>query len=773
MTSGQLMSSQFAESRSLLSVAAILTAFVGCWLLLAGSTPQPWLLVCLFWFMTGSVCWSAACQQIWPSDSSLNSYLPLGYGIASLVSFVLIMLRLGTLPACALGSGFGAISWWLSTRTASAKEPAHSSDVPAPSANAAAFIPLLLTGAYATFLMADQLISAADLRDVSTATTIHGWVDLIVHSNTVLSFSFLPFGSAPISTFDHTQTLLPYHYGSYILASLLTTASGSVSPFLAYLALVSPLGLWLLLLPFADRLLLRPRSGRLEILLLIIAILIVVYSSWVRLISYSLLDPLWLLITSPATLYACAIVLSGLQIASSCRSSFWQLRFGVGLSLAVLLILIFFKVQVAHALLLAVLVAVILTIRLRFRASGDRGPVGLRLPLLITALFITSHLLLNRILGIARANPVQDWLKFLTDLAAVTWKENLPFVDQLTLLPPLAAGLGVLTLCGPLFLAFWVLAARSHQTRPLSSQLMALLIVSFLAGQFVGPPMVWDAAEFQNRSWPMLWCIGAWGLAGWQPRLALQRHRLLTGLLVVALLVFATVLLPQQKSESAASPPLWPDWTIKYYPILISSSDKQSAAALKAQAVLQAEVRSMREGKTTRSDNERIDTMSRSNSMPITHSKPQPIPSAASVEQPADKPAANATPNAKAKTTGTSTSGSSAQSPHGPDYNGRQYFFAANIVPTGDDILYDQPSLIAGLSGSRPVISKLGFQRILTRSKRRQLRFHSVESRYQDLLRRSRLACAQTHRTASDLVTIEGDADQRDLPIVAVCKQLG
>jgi hypothetical protein len=72
----------------------------------------------------------------------------------------------------------------------------------------------------------------------------------------------------------------------------------------------------------------------------------------------------------------------------------------------------------------------------------------LKLPLLITALFITSHLLLNRMLGIARANPVQDWLKFLTDLAAITWKENLPFVDQLTLLPPLAAGLGVLTLWG-------------------------------------------------------------------------------------------------------------------------------------------------------------------------------------------------------------------------------------------------------------------------------------------------------------------------------------
>lgn len=169
MTSGQLMISQFAGARSLLSVTAILTAFVGCWLLLAGSTPQPWLLVCLFWFMTGSVCWSAACQQVWPSDSSLNSYLPLGYGIASLVSFVLIMLRLGTLPACALGSGFGAISWWLSTRTASATEPAYSSDMPSPAGNAAAFIPLLLTGAYATFLMADQLISTADLGDASTS----------------------------------------------------------------------------------------------------------------------------------------------------------------------------------------------------------------------------------------------------------------------------------------------------------------------------------------------------------------------------------------------------------------------------------------------------------------------------------------------------------------------------------------------------------------------------------------------------------------------------
>jgi hypothetical protein len=292
--------------------------------------------------------------------------------------------------------------------------------------------------------------------------------------------------------------------------------------------------------------------------------------------------------------------------------------------------------------------------------------------------------------------------------------------------------------------------------------------------------MVWDAAEFQNRSWPMLWCIGAWGLAGWQPRFALQRHRLLTGLLVVALLVFATVLLPQQKSESAASPPLWPDWTIKYYPFLISWSDKQAAAALKAHAVLQTEVKSMREGKTTRSESEGLDTMSRSNSMPIASSKPQAIPSAASVEHPPEKPAANATlnatpnatANATAKTTVTSTDGSSAQSPHGLDYNGGQYFFAANIVPTGDAILYDQPSLIAGLSGSRPVISKLAFQRILTRYKRRQLRFHSVESRYQDLLRRSRLACAQTHRTAFDLVTIEGDADQRNLPIVAICNQL-
>jgi hypothetical protein len=90
--------------------------------------------------------------------------------------------------------------------------------------------------------------------------------------------------------------------------------------------------------------------------------------------------------------------------------------------------------------------------------------------------------------------------------------------------------------------------------------------------------MPWDQSEFQNRSWPLLWCIGVWLLAGYRMKNEGDYH-IANLSLSFAMLLGSWLILPANKRLSAAQPPL-AEWTKDYYPYTIKSSEKKLAASL-------------------------------------------------------------------------------------------------------------------------------------------------------------------------------------------------
>ena len=210
-------------------IGAILALAVAGWCLLAGMPLTFKSIGIIFIFCSGVVSWASTCSILWPSRCSLNTYLPYGFVLCSLASFILIMLQQGTVVSCMIGSLSGAILFSLTkvviTQINSDKFRIAFTAKITSSSMTSLLIAILIT----TFLLANQLRSIMNLNDTSVNTTINGWSDVILHANTALSLSSLALGQTPVSTLYYTDQIIPYHYASYILSSLSSLVSSYFS----------------------------------------------------------------------------------------------------------------------------------------------------------------------------------------------------------------------------------------------------------------------------------------------------------------------------------------------------------------------------------------------------------------------------------------------------------------------------------------------------------------------------------------------------------------
>jgi hypothetical protein len=635
-------------------IGAILALAVAGWCLLAGLPLTFKSIGIIFIFCSGVVSWASTCSILWPSRCSLNTYLPYGFVLCSLASFILIMLQQGTVVSCVIGSLSGAILFSLtkvvSTQINSNKFRIAFTAKITPSSMTSLVIAILVT----TFLLANQLRSIVNLNDTSVNTTINGWSDVILHANTALSLSSLALGQTPVSTLNYTDQIIPYHYASYILSSVVTSLSPQASPLAAYISIVAPFGCLLILLPLSEHFqAVNPRNATLS-LLGTGSILFFVYSLWVSLIGDSLLDPAWLLMTAPATMYGCALVLSGIQIGASADQR--GLASIVSLTLLTFVLTAFSKIQIAHALLpMAVMIITMAAFKIANQKVGLKSNQWMYLTLSLASL-AAIHLVGNWKLGIGRKQPVAEAISFFSDIAARTWGHanfGLASIANNHWTAPL---LGLMTLCGPLFLIAFISCLGKPPKDEFRAKVILLVAISYGASLLLSPSMPWDDGEFLNRSWPLLWCFGAWALLGSWP-VALERlPRQLLIIISVIAMILGWLLLPEPKRESIASPPNRKDWSKSYYPTSIRLTEKKLAKALK---------------------------QSRANA----------------------------------------------------------YFFASSNASNSNYILDDLPSRLAALSGMRPLLSRLTFQKTLPVHHARNGLNLSVETQYSQMLKRYATVC--------------------------------
>jgi len=243
----------------------------------------------------------------------------------------------------------------------------------------------------------------------------------------------------------------------------------------------------------------------------------------------------------------------------------------------------FAKIHIAHSL-LPMTVVIVCSVGFRIVRQKQILPVydSICVSLAGVSLLAGIHLYGNSMLGVARRHPVRDVMGFFRDIAARTWGHA--NVGQASVLNNdwLALLLGLLTLCGPLFLIALIIGITGRSRQGFGVRVLILVVLSYILSLFLSPSMPWDDGEFLNRSWPLLWCLGAWALLE-RPLLKFDQKQ--PNLLPIAGSVIAFVLgwniLPGAKRESIASPPRPEDWSKAYYPITVNSSEKKLAYNLK------------------------------------------------------------------------------------------------------------------------------------------------------------------------------------------------
>jgi len=599
------------------------------------------------------------------------------------------MLKQGTVASAVIGSLSGVFLFWISNviRTQRQILSGHESIQAAITKRSVTW--LLLTAVLTTFLLANQIASIRGLRNIDVNTTIKGWADVMLHANTILSLSSLPPGQAPISTLDYADPIVPYHYESYILSSLFSSLSPQATPLESFLSIVAPLGCLLLLLPLSEQAL-KATSRRASIALIGTgSFVFLIYSLWVRLIGDSLLDPVWLLITGPAAMYACAIILSAIQI---CPATYKQgpIAF-TSLVLLGFLFTVFAKIQIAHALLPMVVVVVSLVCFSHLRQKHGL-PINHSIYVSLAALSLLAgiHLYGNSLLGVGRRNPLGEVMSFFRDIAARTWGHV--NVGQATVLSNdwLASLLGFLTLCGPLFLIALISGITGPSRHDFGVRVLVLIVVSYMVSLFLNPSMPWDDREFMNRSWPLLWCLGAWALLDNSPFKLDQKQ---PQLMLITSSVFAFIvgwsILPGAKRESIASPARPEDWSQAYYPTIVNSSEKKLAKVLKRSGV-------------------------------------------------------------------------------------NTYFFASSSLKNSHSKIDfdDLPSRLSALSGARPLMSRVLFQKSLQVLRIKKGLDLSVESRYSQMLRDYGTACASSVGANSPIKAFQQPGGVPEQPNSIVCEDL-
>ena len=581
------MDSLFSRNKLTTGIAysSILTITIISWCLLGRIPLTASSVGAVFIFCLGIVSWASMCRQLWPSQYSLNNYLPFGYALCSVAGLAIMMLKQGTVASALMGSLSGVFLFCIKNIVRPHLQIRSGYQSIEPGITKRSVISLVLTAMLTTFLLANQIASIRSLHNVAVTTTIKGWADVMLHANTVLSLSSLPPGQAPISTLDYTDSIVPYHYTSYILSSLFNSLSTQASPLQSFVSIVAPLGCLLMLLPFSEEAL-KAKSKHASIALLGTgSFIFLLYSLWVRLIGDSLLDPAWLLITAPATMYACSITLSGIQIYSN---TYKQGPVSL-ISLVVLgfLLTVSAKIQIAHALLpMVVAIGSWVGFSLLRQKQVLRLNDSIYIPLAAVSLLAGVHLYANSILGVGRRDPAGEVITFLRDIAARTW--GYANAGQTSVLNNdwLAPLLGFLTFCGPLFLIALLSGIIGPSRQSFRERVLILIIVSYVTSLLISPSMPWDDGEFLNRSWPLLWYLGAWALLD-RPRFKFDRKQLQQVLITgsVIALILGWSILPAPKRESIASPSRPEDWSKSYYPTIVNSSEKKLAQDLKRSGI--------------------------------------------------------------------------------------------------------------------------------------------------------------------------------------------
>lgn len=670
---------------AIMGSCCIFTLAILSWCLLADVPLTAQAIGLIFIFCIGVVSWASICRLLWPSQCSINSYIPFGYALCSLASFILIMLKQGTVVSCLIGSLSGAIIL-LGIKTVVCTQQGNtvSSEQIQTGITRDSTILLAFTGVASTFLLKEQLISIADLRDITVNTTINGWSDVILHANTVLSFSSLAAGQAPISTLNYTDQVIPYHYASYLLSSLVSSLSAKSSPLAIYVAIVAPLGCMLLIMPLLENALTTRSTHTTLGFVGTGSLLFLIYSLWVRLINNSFFDPAWLLITGPATMYACAIIVSGLQIGTKSHNK--KPIYLASLVLMAFLLSAFSKIQIAHSLLpMTVLSLTSATLGIKKQTLEISLKQWLFFSFIILS-FAAIHLYGNWILDINRKHPVVEVTAFLSDIGTTTWG-NAHFGQALLVNKAwIAPLLGLLTLWGPLLLIALITSKARQSRNVLRPQVLTLITLSYTLSLILSPSMPWDDGEFLNRSWPLLWCLGAWYLLGQYPiRLEqkLNRQMLITGSVLAIILGWS--ILPEPKKESIASPPTREGWTKAFYPTIIRSSEKKLSSRI-----------------------------------------------------------------------GQSSTNT--------------YFFASNNK--SNSYLDDLPSRLAALSGTRPLLSRLAFQKSLSIRRTRNNTDLSVETRYSQMLKLYAGACPASSSANSPIKAIKQPESYSGQQVYIICQGL-
>ena len=383
-------------------------------------------------------------------------------------------------------------------------------------------------------------------------------------------------------------------------------------------------------------------------------------------------------------MYACAIILSAIQI---CPATYKQGPFAfISLVLLGFLFTVFAKIQIAHALLPMVVVLVSLVCFSLLRQKYVL-PINHSIYVSLAALSLLAgiHLYGNSLLGVGRRHPVGEVMSFFRDIAATTWGQAA--VLNHAWLAPL---LGFLTLCGPLFLIALISGITGTSRQGFGVRVLGLVVVSYIVSLFLTPSMPWDDREFLNRSWPLLWCLGAWALLD-KPLFKFDQKQpqlvLITGSVIAFILGWN--ILPGAKRESIASPARPEGWTQAFYPTIVNSSEKKLAQDLKRSGI-------------------------------------------------------------------------------------NTYFFASSSLKNSHSkIDYDDlPSRLSALSGARPLMSRVLFQKSLQVLHVKKGMDVSVESRYSEMLRGYGTACASSAGAYSPIKAFQQPGAVPKQTVSIVCQDL-
>jgi hypothetical protein len=575
------------EKTEPLLCAAAFTLGICTWVMLAGSRVTfAGIFVTLLFFL-GVMAWASYSELHFPSEATNASFIPLGFSINSCISLALIFCRAGTTNSGILASALGVTLYLRAicdrpNRVISLQPslPVHDKQ------NKSKSLHILAVGVFvATFLCYRQLASASTLGLTSINTIIEGWSDLILHSVTVLQLSCLDFTEAPLSAFNATSAIHPYHYGAYAFPSLLASSSDEISPLVAYISCTVPIGITLLLCPILDRSGIFKSSRSVSSNIYYFIGILLVYLLWCKILSQSFLDPLWLLITGPSVIYASALIVSFFNILSLGNDARHHNKHAL-LSIIVFTQICAFKFQVAHSLLLVF--SYIILERLIFRKRAKRKVSRFAVFTLTVITLSGAQLALYRLLNSGRENYFQDLIGFASSIANMTSiaTSELSAGDKplfISLITPIS---GFLLLLGPLF-ATSVLVSLSRgdgMASRLEDRLIILTLLSYAFGILLNPVTPWDSGEFQNRSWPTLWCIGLWYLSFVSSSIPNYLSPRASRTVILLFIVLIMTLLPSRKIVFAGRPLFANDWTKSYYPLSISPSDKQLAFDLKQHA---------------------------------------------------------------------------------------------------------------------------------------------------------------------------------------------